>query len=105
MGFSHPEDSIRARLQANSSEAFWKKPKPGTARDLFYTFDTKKQTGIWGLRGFSVDAPDEYPIHGLTRAYATLLERVDTPLPMNDPHGIVYRNGIVQALQIGFAPG
>ncbi len=77
--------------------------KPISARDLFYTVDgVKKRTGFWGLRGFS-SAPYEYPIRGMRRAYADLLDRVATPLA--NVRGIAYRDEIVHAIQVSFAPG
>ena len=105
LGFRHPAHSIRARLQENSSDAVWKKAiKPANARDLFYTFDPQKRTGIWGLRGFSAAAPYAYPISELAREHSILLQRSDTPLPRTDPHGIVISRRTVRALQISFAP-
>ena len=54
MGYPHPQDSLRARLQESSSDAVWEKAqKPRNAQDLFYSLDgVDKATGIWGLRNF-----------------------------------------------------
>lgn len=105
LGLPQPAPSIRRLLQQFSSDAVWTKArKPQSAPDVFYSLDgVEKRTGFWGLRGFAVSAPDEYPIVGLARAYATLLPRSKTALA--NVRGIAYRKGSVQAVQVSFAPG
>lgn len=99
-----PEPSIRRLLQAFSTDADWSKSsKPKNAADLYYSVDgTDKKTGFWGLRGFAVDNPQSFPVPGLKRAYTTLLERAETPF--RNVRGIGFYNGVVEAIQVGFAP-
>lgn len=97
-----PQHSIRGRLEEHSSDSDAWKSAEKKPPDLFYMFE--KGTGIWGLRGFSVEHPDRYPIAELMDTRATLFPRSDTPLK-NDSHGIIYRDDIVHAVQVGFAPG
>jgi hypothetical protein len=107
LGHPQPEPSVRRLLQEFSSDAVWAKAqKPRSAVDLFYSLEgVEKRTGYWGLRGFTIQAPDEYPIPGLRRAHAKLLDRAETPLGKNRPRGIAYtKDGTVHAVQVGFAP-
>jgi hypothetical protein len=105
MGNKIPASSIRRLLQQYSTDATWtKSTKPPKAPDLFYSVDgVKKATGFWGLRGFSAEAPGEYPILGLRRAHERLMERSETPL--FNVRGIAYRDGSVHAIEVRFAPG
>ena len=107
LGHPQPEPSVRRLLQEFSSDAVWAKAqKPRSAIDLFYNLEgVEKRTGYWGLRGFAIQAPDEYPIPGLRRSHSRLLDRADTPLGKNRPRGIAYsKDGTVHAIQVGFAP-
>jgi hypothetical protein len=72
--------------------------------DLFYSVDgAEAMQGFWGLRGFSAQMPDRYPIAGLGRQHSSLLPREETPL--FNVRGIAYRDGFVLAIQVDFAPG
>lgn len=103
LGHPQPEPSVRRLVQQFSSDATWvKAKKPESAPDLFYSLEgVDKRSGFWGLRSFSVEHPDQYPIAGLMRAYASLLDRADTPL--GNVRGIAYRDGVVHAIQVGFS--
>lgn len=104
LGFAIPDPSIRRLIQQFSSDAIWTlNPKPSNTEDLFYSVDgVSKSTGFWGLRGFAVENPSAYPILGLKRSNAALLNRSETSL--FNVRGIAYRDGKVVGIQVGFAP-
>ncbi len=99
IGQRQPAPSIRRVVETNSSRP----DRPPPLHDLFYSvYGVNAREGFWGLRGFSVQMPDQYPIAGLNQAYTRLLSRQETPL--FNVRGIAYRDGIVHAIQVSFAP-
>jgi hypothetical protein len=99
-GSPQPAPSIRRVVELHSAHP----DRPAPEHDLFYSvYGVDAREGFWGLRHFSAQLPDQYPVAALDRAYTTLLSREQTPL--FNVRGIAYRDGIVHAIQVGFAPG